>query len=656
MGIIEAKNLSKIYRLGANELRALDGVSLNVEAGEFLAIMGPSGSGKSTLLQILGLLDTPDSGSYKLLGREVSTLTEDELAVVRSRTIGFVFQFFNLLSRTSSLSNAEMPLLYADLHAPHNDPKALLEEVGLSKWEDHRPNELSGGQQQRVALARALVNKPKLIMADEPTGNLDTKSSQEIMAILEGLNREGITIIMVTHEPDIAKHAHRVIQMRDGKIVGDHKGQGHTAHLTHDGKARLSIKPSVLSTISLKRVGEYFDQAYRALMANKVRAALSFLGILIGVAAVITMLAIGTGAQKSMQEQMASLGTNLIVLVPGSIQVGGIQQGTGSWSKILPQYALDMAKVPMVKAVAPEVTGRVQTTYKDQNWNTLLSGTAPAYAEMRDAEPIFGRFFNAEEVKHRKRVCLLGMTVIKQLFGDASPIGEYIKINRVTFQVIGILPVKGSNGFMDRDDIILVPYTTAMRRLFGRQFVNQVDIEVDKLENTGACGDAAKAYMKKLTNVPDMPGNENAYMVRSMADIQAMFNNMTRIMTLLLSFVAGISLLVGGIGIMNIMLVSVTERTKEIGLRKAVGARRLDILSQFLIEAMTISLMGGVVGILAGWGSSEAVSLIAGWQTIITPFSVAVSFLFSALVGIVFGLWPAYKASRLSPILALRYE
>ncbi len=656
MSLIEAKDLFKIYHLGTNEVRALDGVSLTVEEGEFLAIMGPSGSGKSTMLQILGLLDTPDSGSYKLLGKEVSTLTEDELAVIRSQTLGFVFQTFNLLSRTNALENAALPLLYADPHDPHDDPKMLLEEVGLSKREDHRPNELSGGQQQRVALARALVNRPKLIMADEPTGNLDTKSSLEIIGLLEKLNSEGITVIMVTHEEDIARHAHRIIHMRDGKIVEDLKGSGSTLKTAEGRTPKVSVETKAFTAFNPKRVEEYFHQAFRALMANKVRAALSFLGILIGVGAVITMLAIGTGAQKSMQEQMASLGTNLIVLVPGSIQVGGIQQGTGSWSRILPQYALAMAEVPMVKAVAPEVTGRVQTTYADQNWNTLLSGTAPSYAEMRDAEPIYGRFINNDDVARRKRVCLLGMTVIKQLFGKANPIGEEIKINRVSFQVIGILPVKGSNGFQDRDDLILVPYTTAMHRLFGKLYVNQVDIEVDKLEDTDACGDAAKAYMMKLTNIPNLPGNENAYMVRNMADIQAMFTNMTKIMTLLLSCVAAISLLVGGIGIMNIMLVSVTERTKEIGLRKAIGARRLDILSQFLIEAMTISLMGGVAGILVGWGSSIAISLFAGWQTIITPFSVIISTLFSAVVGIAFGLWPAYKASRLSPILALRYE
>lgn len=656
MNIIEIQDVRKIYKMGQNEVRALDGVSLKIEAGEFVAIMGPSGSGKSTMLQILGLLDTPDSGSYKLLNQEVSTLSEDELAVIRSQSIGFVFQFFNLLSRTSALANAELPLLYADSRSPHDDPHRLLEEVGLAKWEDHRPNELSGGQQQRVALARALVNRPKVIMADEPTGNLDTKSSLEIIGLLEKLNREGITVIMVTHEEDIAKHAHRIIQMRDGKIIMD-QPNGKVAALPKEERPSQSFEKSFLmKAFNPQRVREYFDQAFRALMANKVRAALSFLGILIGVGAVICMMAIGTGAQKSMQEQMASLGTNLIVLVPGSIQVGGIQMGTGSWSRIRPEYALAMARLPLAKAVAPEVTGRVQVTYADQNWNTLLSGTSPSYTEIRAEEPVFGRFFTDDDVAHRKRVCVLGLTVIKQLFGEADPIGEYLKIDRVPFQVIGVLPPKGSNGFQDRDDLIVVPYTTALHRLFGRQYVSQVDIEVDKIEDSDACGDEAKALMMELTNIPNLPGNENAYMVRNMADVQAMFTNMTKIMTLLLSFVAGISLLVGGIGIMNIMLVSVTERTKEIGLRKAIGARRFDILSQFLIEAMTISLMGGAAGIISGWGASVAISMIAGWETIITALSVIISTFFSALVGIAFGLWPAYKASRLSPILALRYE
>ncbi len=656
MSLIETKDLFKIYRMGGNEVRALDGVSLNVEEGEFMAIMGPSGSGKSTMLQILGLLDTPDSGSYKLLGKEVSTLTEDELAVIRSQTLGFVFQTFNLLSRTSALENAGLPLLYADPNSPHDDPKMLLEEVGLAQREDHKPNELSGGQQQRVALARALVNRPKLIMADEPTGNLDTKSSLEIIGLLEKLNKEGITIIMVTHEEDIARHAHRIIQMRDGKIVTDSQGQGIPAEVREERAPKVSEDTKAFFAFTPKRVKEYFHQAFRALLANKVRAALSFLGILIGVGAVIAMLAIGTGAQKSMQEQMAALGTNLLILIPGSVQLGGVQQGTGNTSRIFLQDAMALAKVPRVKQVAPEISGRVQVTYSDKNWNTVLTGTTPNYADMRASNPTFGRFVTEEDDQRRNRVCLLGLTVIKELFGDADPVGEHIKINRVNFLVVGVLPLLGSNGFQDRDDRIIVPVTTAMYRLFGREYVNMVDIEVEDPGDTDLVTNSVQAFMRKQMRVPNTQGNENAYMVRNMADIQATFNSITRLMTLLLGSVAAISLLVGGIGIMNIMLVSVTERTKEIGLRKAIGARRLDILSQFLIEAMTISLMGGLAGILMGWGVSLAISFFAGWQTIITPFSVILSSLFSAFVGIAFGLWPAIKASKLSPILALRYE
>jgi macrolide transport system ATP-binding/permease protein len=316
-----------------------------------------------------------------------------------------------------------------------------------------------------------------------------------------------------------------------------------------------------------------------------------------------------------------------------------------------------IAKVPMVKRVAPEISGRVQATYADKNWNTQVTGTTPNYAEMRAAEPIAGRFINDQDVQKRNRVCILGLTVIKNLFGDnASPIGQDIKINRVNFQVIGVLPVKGSNGFADQDDIIVVPVTTAMYRLFGKLYMNLVDVEADSPQDTGPASDAVQAFMMKLKHIPNLPGNQDAFQVRNMADLQATLSSMTQIMTILLAVIAVISLIVGGIGIMNIMLVSVTERTREIGLRKAVGARRFDILSQFLIESAAVGLIGGVMGIIVGSGLTEIVHLWLGWATLVTPLAVFGSTLFSAVVGVIAGLWPAIKASKLSPILALRYE
>ncbi len=644
--------------MGDTEVRALNGVSLRVEPGEFVAIMGPSGSGKSTMLQILGLLDTPDSGSYRLLGREVSTLKEDELAAVRSQTLGFIFQMFNLLARTPALENASLPLLYANPDAPHGDPKQILVEVGLGDREHHKPNELSGGQQQRVAIARALVNRPRLILADEPTGNLDSKSSEEIIQLLEKMNESGITVVMVTHEPDIAEHARRIIHMKDGKIQSDEINPRSKAVAPSTSKTEFSQDQFKFhSTFNLRQVREYFSQALRALMANKVRSGLSVLGILIGVGAVIAMLAVGAGAQKSLEQRLASLGTNLLMLRPGSIAVGGVQQGLGGTSRITLQDAEAVAKVPMVSKIAPEISGRVQATYADKNWNTQVTGTTPNYAPMRAAIPIYGRFITKDDVQKRNRVCLLGLTVIQKLFGNnASPIGELIKINRVSFQVIGVLPVKGSNGFQDQDDTIVVPVTTAMYRLFGREYVNMVDIEADSPQDTGPACDAVQAFMMKLKHIPNLPTNQDAFQVRNMADIQSALSASTQIMTVLLSCIAAISLLVGGIGIMNIMLVSVTERTREIGLRKAIGARRMDILSQFLIESVAVSLMGGIIGIILGWLTTLMISHFAGWATIVSVNSIILASGFSILVGMVFGIWPAYKASRLSPILALRYE
>ncbi len=649
--MLNFKNVHKTYQMGDTTVYALRDVSLTIEAGDFVAIMGPSGSGKSTLMNVLGLLDVPDSGSYELDGKEVSHLTEDDLAILRRDVVGFIFQQFNLLPRMSALENVSLPLLYSQHHFDLEKAKILLEKVGLGTRALHKPNELSGGQQQRVAIARSLINNPKIIFADEPTGNLDSVSEKEIIALLKSLNDQGITVIIVTHEEDIGKQAKRLIRMRDGNILSDERLDGKTPK-----KNSLEKIEKHATKFELSDLWEHFRLAFRTLTANKIRTGLSMLGILIGVAAVVAMLALGRGAQKAIETQLASLGSNLLVLRPGAYRVGGVSLDSGSVTRLtLEDVSILREQIPSIQETSPTVSGRGQITYLDKNWSTQIQGTGPAYAPMHAAVPDIGHFFTEEENLQRKRVALLGTTVVRQLFKDQDPIGEMIKINKVNFQVIGILPEKGSTGWRDQDDVIVIPVLTAMHRLLGKDYVDSIDVEITNPEDMESAQSEMLQLMLSRHKVP-LSQQQSAFEIRNLADVKEALSESSHTMSLLLACIAAISLLVGGIGIMNIMLVSVTERTREIGLRKAVGARRWDILFQFLIEAVVVSIIGGLAGIALGWSITELLSTLSGWATSVSPGSVLLSSLFSAFIGIIFGIYPARKASRLHPIEALRYE
>jgi macrolide transport system ATP-binding/permease protein len=650
--MIELKRVTKTYAMGDTAVHALKDVSLKIDAGDFIAIMGPSGSGKSTLMQILGLLDRPTSGSYVLLGDEVGDLDEDRLAALRRRVIGFIFQQFNLLPRTSALRNVGLPLLYSERKIDLERSRALLEKVGLGERLDHKPNEMSGGQQQRVAIARALVNHPLLILADEPTGNLDSASEAEILALLGELNESGITVVVVTHEEEVGQRANRIIRMRDGVIHSDERQKP-----LRPAAAPPRLQAAHHEKFQVGFIFQYLKQGFDNLYANKIRTALSMLGILIGVAAVVAMLALGKGARQAVEQQLSSLGSNLLTVRAGATRgPGGARGESGSTTRLTDGDARAIEhEVENVRRASSMVNGRVQVTFGGENWNTSVVGAEPAYARMHNAEPERGRFFTDDENQRRMRVAVLGATVVKNLFGDRDPLGEMIKVNKVSFQVIGLLPEKGAGGFMNQDDRIIVPLGTAMRRLLGKTYVDAIEVEVASQEASAQAQDDTLELMLSRHSVRES-ARDDAFNVMNMAEIQAALSSSTQIITLLLSIIAAISLIVGGVGIMNIMLVSVTERTREIGLRKAIGGSRRDILAQFLAEAVIISMIGGFMGIALAFVATTAMSSIAGWATSITFASVFYAFVFSAGVGIVFGFYPARKASLLQPIEALRHD
>jgi len=650
--MIELRNITKIYQMGKVRFAALKNISFQVEDGEFIAIMGPSGSGKSTLLNILGCLDVPTKGEYLIDGVKVSEFNDSQLAQIRNRKIGFVFQNYNLLPRLTALSNVLLPLIYSGNHKKRKETALnALRAVNLVHRADHRPSELSGGEQQRVAIARALSNEPAIILADEPTGNLDSKAGKEIMTILTELNKKGITIIMVTHDNTVAASARRIIRLKDGEIIEDQKTSDQLP-ASEPGIASSTRQEKKGRKFSIVEVKENITMAVSSIFANKLRSFLTMLGIIVGVAAVITMIALGQGASNQITQRIKQMGANLVMVNQFRRMVGG-----GSFTPLSYADARAIAEeCPSVARVDASFRRNAQVVFGNLNVNTEINGVTPNFPMIRNFPVERGSFFTEEDNKLMRRVCVLGKTVVKKLFGETDPIGQYLKIRRTVFQVIGIMSEKGSSGFRDEDDVIFVPLRTAQKRLFGldRDQVSEINVEAK----------SEKLVDKATTEVTNLlrarhkirPGQEDDFNVRSQAEILSTVQETSKTFTLLLAGIAIVSLIVGGIGIMNIMFVSVTERTREIGIRKAIGAQRIDILGQFLIEAVILSLSGGIIGIILGIGASKLTSQFAGWSTVITPGSIFLSFLFAFTVGFFFGVYPARKASLLNPIDALRYE
>ncbi len=641
--LIDIRDVTKIYRTGGQEVRALDGVSLTIRRGEFVAIMGQSGSGKSTLMNILGCLDRPTGGTYEVAGTDVSTLSSDELATLRRDTFGFVFQRYNLISTMTAAENVELPAVYAGATRGERHDRAMdiLARLGMGERASHRPSELSGGQQQRVSIARALMNGADVILADEPTGALDTQSGADVLQVLKDLNAEGHTVILITHDPAVAEHADRTIQISDGRILSD------TGAKINAGSGASDEGPARRSNMVLQaEIAEAVKMAFRSLRANIFRTALTLLGVVIGVAAVVVMLAIGDGSKANIMSSMQSMGTNLLVVRPGAPGV----RPSGDIATLVSSDAEAILDIQNVTAAIPSRSSSATLRYGNVDYRTQVEGTWPSLTTVRDWNVAEGGFFSEADLNGYAPVIVLGQTVVDALFPDGkNPVGQYVLVGNIPFEVVGVMEAKGAAAFgRDQDDVAFVPLTTGFMRLFGQQFADSITVKVIDSDRVDETEEAIHTLLLARHRTED-------FQIRNTASMLETMEEMSNTMTILLGSVAAISLLVGGIGVMNIMLVSVTERTREIGIRMATGARMSNILVQFNTEALVVCGVGGLIGVLLGISTALALSG-AGLNIAINIMPSALAFTCAFLTGLVFGYLPARKAAQLDPVVALASE
>ncbi|MBI1366220.1 MAG: MacB family efflux pump subunit [Alphaproteobacteria bacterium] len=640
--LLELDAVERYYGADDTTVRALDDVTLKIEAGEFVAIIGQSGSGKSTLMNIIGCLDRPTGGTYRVRGVDVAGLEPDALAAMRRDTFGFVFQRYNLLTNATALENVEIPAIYAGASLAERERRAreLLAKLGLEGRMRHKPGELSGGQQQRVSIARALMNDAEVILADEPTGALDTASSEELLTLFEDLHAAGRTIILITHEQSVAARARRIIEIRDGKIVRD-SGARESRERT------LAYRKHVSEPALTTQISEAVKIAFRSLRANLFRTALTLLGVIIGVAAVVAMLAIGEGSQKQIVSSIQKMGSDLLFVRPGA---PGTRMRGAAIATLTMEDAAAIAELDNVKAAAPSRQSRETLRANGIDYQTTIQGVTPDWLSARDWKMAQGAFFTSEDEMRRANVVVLGWTVAKNLFPDMGDlVGKFVFIGNAPFEIAGVLAPKGATAWgQDMDDVAVLPISTGMMRIFGQNYLSDITIAVKDTKKIEDTQNAAQALLLARHGTEDFQLRNTASLLQSVEETQGAFS-------LLLGSVAAISLLVGGIGVMNIMLVSVTERTREIGVRMATGARRSDIMVQFNTEALVVCGLGGVIGVLSGLAVSLVLSK-GGMSIAITPEPAIIAFASALATGLVFGYMPARKAARLDPVAALASE
>ena len=643
MNIIEIKNLNRDFGEGKNRVHILKNISLNIEKGDFVAIIGQSGSGKSTLMNLIGCLDTATSGSYKIDGKEIASLSSDQLSDLRSQKFGFIFQRYNLLSSLTAAENVALPAIYAGMPREHRIERAklLLEKLGLGdKWQN-KPNQLSGGQQQRVSIARALMNGGEIILADEPTGALDSHSGQKVMEILRQLHGEGHTIIMVTHDRNIAAQANRVIEIKDGEIIADTQKQA----VESKAQNLPQIKPHF--GLSKDQLIEAFRMSVSAIVAHKMRALLTMLGIIIGITSVVSVVALGNGSQQKILENIKGIGTSTMTIFNGT---GFGDRRAEQMQNLTVGDADALNKQSYVQSVTPNSSSSGILVYGNQTFSsTNLKGVGEQYFDVDGLSLKQGNLFSAQDVAENNQVALIDESAQKSIFPYENPLGKVVMFNKRPLRIIGVVSDKQMGGASSSLNLY-APYTTVMNRISGSKKIASITLKVSDDVNTTVAE-------KGITELLTMRHGKKDFFIMNSDTIKQTIESTTGTMKLLISSIAFISLIVGGIGVMNIMLVSVTERTKEIGVRMAIGARQANILQQFLIEAVLICLIGGLTGILL----SGVIGLLFNFfmqdfNMAFSTISLVSAVLFSTLIGVLFGYMPAKRAAQLNPVSALARE
>lgn len=659
--LIQIKNLVHEFSAGDTTVRVLHGLDLTLYQGEMVAIIGQSGSGKSTLMNILGCLDKATGGSYTIFGKSVDEMRGEELAELRREHFGFIFQRYHLLGDINALDNVTVPAVYAGMNATKRRKRAtkLLTQLGLGDKITNRPSQLSGGQQQRVSIARALMNGGDIILADEPTGALDSVSGEQVMNILHRLKDDGHTIIMVTHDANLASQAERVIELKDGHIIIDYyndnaknqKPLNNDANIqnTATNKSIPTSKNTLLGVMD--RLKEAFKMSMYAMMAHKMRTLLTMLGIIIGIASVVSIVGLGQGSQAKILADINALGTNTITVIDG-YPFGDPRRRFGQ-DNLTVADAKAVADQPYALSVSPMVNKSVNIRHQSQDATGTVTGVGKDYLSVTGEKLFMGQMFDETSIATSAQDAIIDQSAYEIYFNSkGNPIGQTLLIGNVPARIVGVLSENPSPfARMNNSPTVYLPYTTVMYRMLGKNTLDRFVVLID--DDTPSV--IAETAISKL--IQSRHGTDD-FNIMNTDSIKETVQSTTAAMTMLISSIAIISLIVGGIGVMNIMLVSVTERTSEIGVRMAVGARESDILGQFLIEAVLVCVLGGVLGILLAFGVGSLINKFGGDSVgvIYSPLSVVVAFVCSTLIGIVFGFLPARNASKLNPVDALTHH